>query len=147
VIDVRDLAKWLVGLVERAPAGAYNATGPATPIAMERILEACREVAASDAAFEWIDDDFLLAQGIAPWKEMPLWIPESDPDAAPFLSVPIQRAVATGLAFRSIEETIADTLAWDRTRPAGREWKAGLDASREAGLLDAWRSRPSRKAG
>jgi 2'-hydroxyisoflavone reductase len=146
-IDARDLARWMVALVERGPAGTYNATGPAAPIAMEKILHACREVSASDAAFDWIDEEFLHANNIAPWKDMPLWIPETDPHAAAFMAIPIQRARATGLVFRPLEETIADTLAWERTRPADRTWKAGLDPSREAGLLDAWRCRPSRAAG
>ena len=137
-IDVRDLARWMVALLERGTAGSFNATGPASPIAMQKMLETCRAVCATDASFEWIDEKFLDGQGVVPWKDMPLWVPEADPKASGFMNIPIDRAVAAGLRWRALEETVADTLAWDRTRPAGRELKAGLAPSREADLLRAW---------
>jgi 2'-hydroxyisoflavone reductase len=140
-IDVRDLAEWMVALLERGTPGRFNASGPVKPISMEKVLETCRSASGSDAVFEWIDERFLDTQGVAPWKDMPLWIPEADPKSGDFMAVPIERALATGLAFRPLAETIADTLAWDRTRPTGRQWKAGLAASREADLLSAWTKR------
>jgi 2'-hydroxyisoflavone reductase len=124
-----------VGLVENDARGTYNATGPRGPLAMSGLLDACRAVSGSDASFEWIDEPALARNGVAPWKEMPLWVPESDPHAAGFMSVPIARALATGLAFTPLEQTIADTLAWARTRPADHAWKAGLDAEREKKLV------------
>ncbi|HEX7557660.1 MAG TPA: NAD-dependent epimerase/dehydratase family protein, partial [Usitatibacter sp.] len=111
-IDVRDLARWMVGLLEREARGTFNATGPQGPLAMGRLLDACRSVSRSDASMEWIDEAFLAESGVKPWMEMPLWVPESDPHASGFMSVPIDRAIATGLAFTSLESTIADTLAW-----------------------------------
>ncbi len=140
-IDVRDLARWMVALLERGTAGRFNATGPATPIAMQKVLETCRAVSGADASFEWIDEKFLDGQSISPWKDMPLWVPEADPKATSFMNVPIDRAVAARLRWRPLEETVADTLAWDRARPAGRELKAGLAPSREADLLSAWTRR------
>ena len=133
-IDVRDLAEWMVGLLERDVTGTYNATGPGKALSMQDFLEACKRAIGSDARFTWFDDARLLEAKVAPWRELPLWIPDSDPMRG-LGSVSIGRALAKGLAFRPIEDTVRDTLAWARTRPADREWKAGLAQEREAGLL------------
>jgi len=140
-IDVRDLAQWMVRLASGAARGTFNATGPSSPIAMKDLLEGCREAAGNDARVEWIDEDFLAAAGVSPWKDMPVWVPESDPHAAGFMDVPIERARATGLRFRPLAETLADTLAFSRSRPATHGWKAGLDEVRERSLLERWDAR------
>ena len=137
LIDVRDLASWIVAALERGVHGTYNATGPAQPIGMGALLEACRDATGSDATFTWMDETFLAREGVRPWSEMPLWVPESDPVASGLLDVPIARAVAAGLAFRPLAETIADTLAWSRTRAPDHAWKAGLAEAREQALLRA----------
>lgn len=139
-IDVRDLAAWVVGALERGVRGTYNATGPARPLEMGALLDACRSATGSDVRFTWMDEDFLARQGVRPWSEMPLWVPESDPEASGFMDVPIARAVAAGLTFRPIAQTIADTLAWSRTRSPEHAWKAGIAAERERALLGAYRA-------
>jgi 2'-hydroxyisoflavone reductase len=70
---------------------------------------------------------------------MPLWIPESDPEARGFFAFNSDKAIAAGLTFRPVAETVRATLAWDATRPPEREWRAGLKPEREAELLQAWR--------
>jgi 2'-hydroxyisoflavone reductase len=137
-IDVRDLAAWIVALLENRKAGTFNATGPAAPLTMEKFLDACRRASGSGAKLAWVDEPFLERQGVAPWKEMPLWVPEGDAETSGFLGVPLRRALANGLAFRPLAATIADTLAWNATRPPEREWKAGISAERERELLEAW---------
>ena len=134
-IDVRDLGDFLVRLAANDVAGTFNATGPAQRLAFADLLEACRQATGSNARFEWIEDAELARHGIAPWSEMPLFVPESDPHAEAFMSVPIDRARAAGLAFRPLRDTILDTLAWSRTRPEPHAWKAGLAAEKEAALL------------
>lgn len=140
-IDVRDLAEWMVKLAAGNAAGTFNATGLAVPVPMATLLETCREVSGSDARFEWIDEPFLEEMKVAPWKDMPVWLPESDPEAAGSMEVPIGRALATGLSFRPLAATVADTLAYSRSFAPGHEWKAGLDAARERGLLERWDAR------
>jgi len=140
-IDVRDLARWMVGIVGKPAYRTFNATGPRVPATMQEVLEACRAVAGSEARFEWIDEAFLAGTDVQPWKEMPLWVPESDPAEADLMDVPIVRAIATGLAFRGLRETIADTLDWSLTRSPLHAWKAGLPSAREAELLRAWDAR------
>lgn len=138
-VDVRDLGAWLVRLAEERTAGTFNAVRPATPFG--ELLEACREVAGSDATFVWADESFLLGQDVSPWMELPLWLAGDD---APFLQADVSRAVGEGLTFRTVQETVADTLAWARQAGVplvtpGDRGSAGMDPMREAELLDAWR--------
>jgi 2'-hydroxyisoflavone reductase len=134
-IDVRDLAEWIVRLLEGDVGGTYNATGPGEPVSMGALLEACRAASGSDATFEWVAEERLLAAKVAPWKDMPLWIPESDASLRGFMAIATGKARQRGLGFRPVAATVLDTLAWARTRPREREWKAGLDPDREAQLL------------
>ena len=137
-IDARDLADFLVTVIERGLHGPFNALGPAEPLSMGTMLEACRSAAAgSDASFTWVDQNFLLAQNVKPWSEIPLWIPDSPADAG-FMRMSNAKAIAHGLTFRPIEQTARDTLAWFATQPADHSWKAGLTPEREASILKAW---------
>ena len=137
-IDVRDLAEWTLGMVEAHQTGPFNATGPQTPLPMGSLLETCRQVSASDARFTWVDEKFLLLHNAQPWTELPLWIPESDPKNAGMSSVSIQRALAAGLTFRPLADTIQATLAWAATRPPDYSLRAGLKQEKEAELLSAY---------
>jgi 2'-hydroxyisoflavone reductase len=139
VIDVRDLAEWTIRQVEAGKSGVYNATGPDYRLTLGALLESCRQVSGSDAHFAWLPADFLLAQGVEPWSEMPLWVPGEE--YAGFHAFSIAKAVADGLTFRPITDTIAATLAYEGERPPDHPWRAGLTAEREAALLAAWRAR------
>ncbi len=147
LIDARDLAEWMVRAAEAGVTGIMNATGPAVPLTMGDYLETCREVGGTAARFTWVDETFLLEQGVAPYSELPLWVPEA---ARAFASVDTARARAAGLAFRPLEHTLADVLAWDRTLPEGPRvartrlpMPPGLPADRERALLAAWGERAS----
>lgn len=140
-IDVRDLADLTVALLEREASGTFNATGAPGAATMGDLFEACRAVSGSDAAFDWIDEAFLEAHGAQYWTKMPLQVPENDPAMRGFASVSVARALAAGLRFRPLARTVADTLAWSRTLPADRAWKAGLSSEEEQALLDAWERR------
>ena len=137
-IDVRDLAGWIVSMAEQKAVGIYNADGPRDPITMLDYLNACRKAANSTANLVWVSEDFILQEGVAPWSELPCWLPASDPEVAGFASVDTRRAVAAGLSCRPVAETIRDTLAWLKTRPADHSWRAGLERAKEARLLERW---------
>lgn len=138
VIDVRDLASWTVRMVERRASGAYNAVGPVEPLTMGEVLAVCREVGGGSGPITWVTEEFLAEQGVKPWIEMPLFIPESDPDSLGMDSVSIERAMHAGIAFRPLRETVSDTLEWDRGRPDGIVRRAGISPEREADVLRAW---------
>lgn len=140
-VDARDLASWIVRSAEAGTAGTFNATGPDYRLTFGRFLEECRTATGSDARFVWVEEKFLLEAGVEPWSEVPLWIPESNEAMRYFLSVGNERAVAAGLTFRPLSETVRDTLAWDATRPPDTERHAGLDREREAEVLAAWKAR------
>jgi 2'-hydroxyisoflavone reductase len=140
IIDARDLAEWNVRMVEAGRTGVYNATGPDYALTMGRLLDECRAVSGSDARFVWASQEFLKEAGVQPWTEMTLWVPE-EPDTAGFSAVNCGKAFAAGLTIRPLADTIRATLAWDATRPADAERRAGLKPEREAELLQAWRSR------
>lgn len=140
-IDVRDLADWTIRMVEQEAAGVYNATGPDYPLTMGNLLETCQAVSGSTARLYWLPESFLLAQGVQPWSELPLWLPESEPAYAGMDQASIQKAVQSGLSFRPLEDTIQSTLDWVNQRPADHVWRAGLAREREAELLARFGSR------
>jgi 2'-hydroxyisoflavone reductase len=117
-IDARDLAAWLVQLALEGPGGTYNATGPAQQLTFRQLLDEMRETIGSDADVVWLDGQRVLDAGVQPWTELPLWLPDSD--YAGMARADISRARAAGLTFRPVGETIADTLAWDRSEPGDR---------------------------
>ena len=135
IIDARDLASWTLDMVETWRTGVYNATGPEHPLTMGEVLETCQSVIDTDAQITWVTEAFLLDQEVAPWTDLPLWIPVSDENFAGFSRVAVSKAVGAGLSFRPLAQTVADTLAWARTRPKDHEWRAGLRPEREAELL------------
>ena len=139
LIDVRDLAEWNLRMIRKGETGVFNATGPREPVAMAELLEICKQVSGSDAHFTWVSEAFLLENQVEPWIGLPLWIPESDPESRGIFGANIQRALEAGLTFRSLMDTVRDTLAWDSSRPSEREWRAGITQAREADLLKAWK--------
>ena len=138
VIDVRDLAAWTVRLAEEGATGSYNATGPDRALTMREVFDTCRAVAGPDcdATPTVVSEEFLLAQGAGPWIELPLWMPNEG--MAGFFAIDCAKAFAAGLTCRPLAETVRDTLAWDRSRPAAAPRRAGLAPEREAELLSAW---------
>lgn len=133
VIDVRDLAEWTVQLVEQGAMGVFNATGPAKPLHFGDVIETSKSVSQSDATWVWAEEKWLLDAGVEPWMGLPLWLGGDD------MSANIEKAKAAGLTFRPLATTIADTLAWEATRPADHPWRAGLAPEKEAELLEKWR--------
>lgn len=140
VVDGRDLADWIVQMVEAGATGPYNATGPEYPLTMGRMLEACRAASGSDAELVWVPDPFLLEEDVGQWMELPLWLAE--PGLEGMLAVDVSQALDSGLSFRPLGETIRDTLAWDAERGTDeRQSDVGLTPQREAELLERWRER------
>jgi 2'-hydroxyisoflavone reductase len=125
LVDVRDLAEWIVRMVEDGEIGALNATSPDGMHSWESMLAAC---GATDVL--WVDEAFLLERGVEPWRDLPLWIPAGDPEMAYFHRTDVSKAVAAGLTFRSLEETARDVPEWNGT--------AGISPARETELLDEW---------
>ena len=140
-VDARDLAEWILLSAGRGLTGAFNATGPDSPLTYGRFLEECKASTGSDARFVWADEKFLLEAGVMPWMELPLWTDSSDEGNHYFQAISVEKALANGLTFRPLAETVRDTLDWDLSRPADTQRRAGLSREREREVLKAWRAR------
>jgi len=75
VIDVRDLATFMVHTLEQRTVGTFNADAPAGSLTMGRLLDTCRDAARSDARFVWAPTAFLREQKVRPWSDLPVWEP------------------------------------------------------------------------
>jgi 2'-hydroxyisoflavone reductase len=110
-IDVRDLAEWLVTLVEQGTAGTFNAVGPDEPARWGDVLDACVKGAGSDAKLTWVPFDWLEAHGQGGEDAFPIWSPPVGKFAG-FHRWKNDRAVAAGLRFRPVTDTVGGILAW-----------------------------------
>jgi 2'-hydroxyisoflavone reductase len=109
-IDVRDLSEWLVTLAETETTGTFNAVGPANPGRWGDVLAACTAVAPG-AKLEWVPADWLDKNGMGGEDAFPIWIPPVGKHAG-FHRWSNDRAEATGLSFRPIDDTVKALLAW-----------------------------------
>jgi len=133
MIDVRDLAEFMLGRIEARDSDLYVAVGPGRTLTWGETLETAREVSGSDARFTWIDLAFADEQlGDERGMLLPMW----DPDEPAFLAFDASHARAAGLRHREPAETIEATLRWDRER-GQPPLSAGLDPDRERELLAA----------
>lgn len=153
LIDVRDLADWIVRAVESDASGAYNTTGPQDgracgwPDLLEACIDAARRRGGAPLRFVPVGEAFLLEQGVAPWNELPLWVPSGDPEHRGFARVDCSRAVAAGLVTRPLAATVDAvldefaTLVDDDPRRRGK-----LTPERERELIARWRERAASEA-
>jgi 2'-hydroxyisoflavone reductase len=142
-IDARDLAGFIVRLVEDGHTGIYNAVGPKGVLTMQELLHGCKVVLGADARFTWVSDAFLAEQEVGAWMELPLWLPASE--GAGLGAVSHARALAHGLTFRPAGDTIRDTQAWHGTR-SGPTFKVQLKPDKEAAILRAWHAKGTAKS-
>jgi 2'-hydroxyisoflavone reductase len=145
-IDARDLAEWTVRVAENRTLGVFNATGPAKPLTMAEMLYGIKAVTTAGAQFTWVPWDFLSAQRVRGWSNMPVVIAER-PDNVAFSRRSVSKALAAGLTFRPLAVTAKETIDWNKTRPAA-ELQAladgktsGISAQREAELLALWKAK------
>jgi 2'-hydroxyisoflavone reductase len=139
VIDVRDLASWLVDCAEQRTTGVFHGTGRATRRA-EFVEQVAAGVGATEVPWTWVDQEFLAEQGVEPWdgpRSLPVWLPQ--PDYAWLMSLDVEPSYDAGLRTRPLTETARDTLAWLRQEPGAPV--AGLDRTAESEVLAAWHDR------
>lgn len=146
LIDARDLVAFELLCMERGLGGTFNVVGPHphNPLTMRGLLETCRRASKSDATFTWVPADFLEAHEVGPWMQMPCWLPP-DGEYAGFGTRNVNKAVAAGLTFRPLAETIEDTLRWydglEEDQREGLHRRAGIPREKEAEVLAAWKAR------
>jgi 2'-hydroxyisoflavone reductase len=115
IIDVRDLAEFIIHCLEENIVGTYNVTGPQRELAMKDMVEGVRQGVGSDANFTWVANDFLDSSNAADGK-FPLYAPPTG-ETAGFHRCNISRALAKGLKFRHVSDTAKATLEWYKSLP------------------------------
>ena len=150
IIDVRDLAEWMIRMAENREFGAFNAVGPQGIYTMGEMLYGIKAITTTGPHFTWVPGPFLREQKVRQWRDMPVWFePIGNNVGASAMSN--EKAIAKGLTFRPLAVTAADTLAWHKTRPVAEQKAlmdgatAGISAAREAEVLAAWKAK--QKAG
>ena len=134
VIDVRDLAAWILRAAEQGTAGPLNAMGD--PVSFADLLAACREGSTANATTITAKEEWLVELGVNYWSgpdSLPLWLP---PRHEGFMARNNQAAKAAGMVLRPWQETLADTLADERVRGLDRPRKAGLPPATEQRLVN-----------
>lgn len=168
-IDVRDLAAWLVKLVEQHTTGVFNAVGPATPGRWGDVVDAML-AAAPGATPVWVPVAWLAGAGAGGEDAFPIWTAPVG-ETAGFHRWKNDRAKAAGLTFRPVRDTVDALLAWypgeverrarvaaeleakakaaGKPSPAGgadpKALRAGPAPEREAALLAAFKANPTPK--
>lgn len=165
VIDVRDLARLAISCIENGTMGIMNAVGPKTPAKWGDILDTCVKISPKPPTLTWVDADFLEANPGAGPGQSPIWLPPAG-EFRGFHSVSNAKAVAAGLAFMPMEQTLRDILEWfpkelarrakvteeikDEYTKAGvkvppqadpKKLRAGIAPEAEAKILEAWKAR------
>lgn len=134
VIDVRDLAAWLLLCTENDVSGIYNAAGPPLPLAEH--LAVARTVAGHNGPLTAAPPRWLTEHAVQMWmgpRSLPLWI--DDPDWYGMNDRSTARARATGLITRPLEDTLTDALTWENSRANPGPHGAGLTDTDERHLL------------
>lgn len=138
-IDVRDLAAWLLDASEKGLHGPYNTVSRPGHTTMGELLSACVRATGSDAELRWTETERILAAGVEPWTDLPVWLPPGELYDT-LHQGDVAKAYAAGLRCRPVEETVADTWAWlcelggKAPRRADRAL-TGIDPATEAKLL------------
>jgi nucleoside-diphosphate-sugar epimerase len=139
IVDVRDLALWLVRCIEDSASGVFNASGPATPLS--QYLAVARAVAGHTGPLVAVTNQWLVKHEVQEWsgpRSLPLWL--CTPGWEGFAARSTDAAIAAGLVCRPLEQTLTDVLAWEVARGDGRPLRAGLSPADERQLIEAARS-------
>lgn len=139
-IDGRDLAQWILDSADRRLGGTFNTVSPPGHTTMGELLETALEVVGSDAEMIWVTPGQVEAAGIAPWTELPIWLPPAG-ESAGLHDGDVSAALAQGLRCRPISDTITATWSWLRSEgdPVSlSDGSVGLSAEKESAALAAF---------
>ncbi len=133
-VDVRDLAAWMLHCIEHDVVGVHNVTGFHGRVSMQEVLGACKCATSTPVTLTWCSEEFLAANKVQPYMQMPLWIPRDGRSV-----VDCSKAIAAGMRFRPIADTVRDTLQWAKAERGDKPFaRTGLPAEREKELLAKW---------
>mgnify|MGYP005996481317 CR=1 FL=1 len=108
-IDVRDLAAWVVSMMETNETGVYNAV---IDYKFGEIIEGLQTIASEAKRIVWIPHSQLLEANIKPYMQLPLWVP---PSMIGLVTADCNKATQKALQARPISETVKNTAEWLKT--------------------------------
>lgn len=135
VVDVDDLAAWVVDAGDSAVTGAVDAVGTSTPF--DAFLDTVRAATGFTGTLAPADDAWLVDRDVRYWagpRSLPLWLPGS---ASGLARRSTTRYRAVGGRERDLAETVERVLRDEIARGAGRPRRSGLTGGEEAALLAA----------
>ncbi|MDQ6661315.1 MAG: NAD-dependent epimerase/dehydratase family protein [Chloroflexota bacterium] len=132
-IDVRDLAEWIIRMVEAHKTGVYNATGPDYALSMGQFVDTAKAVTNSATRFTWVGDIFVPDD-----INFQPWVPA---EYAGMRDANCEKAISEGLTFRPLANTLRDTLDWKRASVTSGEMRSGIKPELEKDLLERWHNR------
>jgi 2'-hydroxyisoflavone reductase len=136
-IDGRDLAEWMLSAAEQGLGGVYNTVSQPDHTTIGALLDAASAVTGGGAELVWVSPQVIADAGIAPWTELPIWVPP-DGELAGLHAGDVTAAFAHGLRCRPVGATVADTWAWLQAEgdpPSLSDGSVGLAIERELEVL------------
>ena len=142
IIDVRDLTDFETTLIENKTFGVFNGVGPNHGRPMKEFIERMHKALDGKGTYTWVATDFLLANKVRPYTDLPCWQVGSGRTAG-FARFDITPELKAGIKFRDLEVTARETLEWfkKQTPDGSLKVKAGMSPEREAELLKLWKAR------
>jgi len=136
LIDARDLAAFMLELLDKGLEGTHNATSPSGQWTFGDMVDALVAAGGAQAPRPaWTDETTLVEHKVEPWTGLPLWIPQSFAEEAGFMQIDCTKAERAGLRTRPLAQTIADSAAWLAQRDNAGAWKAVLTAEKEREII------------
>lgn len=141
--DVRDIAEWMIRLIEEKKTGTYNAAGPKEKQNIYSFVNEAKDAFDIETSFVKIDDyDFLKENNIlhiVPWI-LPV---ENNLGSA---KINNDKAKVNGLSFRPISESVKDTFDWWNSDAISQEQRDVFELDqksilvREKSIIEKWKS-------
>jgi 2'-hydroxyisoflavone reductase len=133
IIDVRDLATWILDATENHTTGTYDAISH--PIPLPEMLRTVADTVGVDVELVPAAPEALEAAKVEAWagpRSLPLWLPPTHLGMASHDPTP---SLEAGLTIRPLPDSITAALDHERTLGLSRPRKAGLTPEEEAEVL------------